>query len=167
MDVGNSLNPAIDIGSHGPGRHDPGWPHEKRMVLDLPKFKQVYTFGIFWAFGHKCLQKAANAANRSNWTNRSETRLNNMKSQEWSWLDVSGHARWEFCMWTWCWQTKWICWTKGNRHYWICWFRIWQTTKVLKEGFAATLSTSFAGWDTQDFYRRWNKLDFCWICLNK
>ena len=35
-----------------------------------------------------------------------------------------------------------------------------KTTQALKEGFGATLKASFAGWDTPDRYRRWNKLDF-------
>ena len=35
-----------------------------------------------------------------------------------------------------------------------------KTTQALKEGFGATLKASFAGWETPDRYRRWNRLDF-------
>ena len=33
-----------------------------------------------------------------------------------------------------------------------------KTTKLLKEGFGATLKAIFAGWETPDRYRRWNRL---------
>ena len=41
--------------------------------IKLPRPSKVLKNLYFWAFGHKCPQKAANAANRSNWTSRSET----------------------------------------------------------------------------------------------
>ena len=42
-----------------------------------------------------------------------------------------------------------------------------KTTKSLKEGFGATLKAIFAGWETPDRYRRWNRLFFVWICKKK
>ena len=41
-----------------------------------------------------------------------------------------------------------------------------KTTRALKEGFGATLKASFAGWETPDRYRRWNKMDFSEFVYN-
>ena len=82
-----------------------------------------------------------------------------MKLQEWSWLDVSWHARWEFLH-----VDKQSGPALKKKRVRTTNLLVGEdydkTTRALKEGFGATLKASFAGWDTPDRYRRWNKLDF-------
>ena len=77
------------------------------------------------------LQKAANAAKSSNWTNRSETHLNNMKLQAL---------------------------TKGKKNIYRL-VKIGEEydkiTKTLKEGFDAVLKTIFFGWEIPNHYNNY------------
>ena len=128
-----------------------------KMILDLPTFNNFCTFGLLAANDRKKPQMPqivqigpiVQKHTRTTWNCKNEADLTYLGM-----LDGS------FCMLT----NKVDLLSRRQEKQIYRLVKIGEeydkTTKSLKEGFGATLKAIFAGWETPDRYRRWNRLFF-------